>query len=233
MKVALDAMGSDQAPIAEVAGAVAAARAYGLEVLLVGRRTELSAELAKHVTSGLKLEIVEAETVIDMHESDPARAVRQKPDSSLVRAFNLVQQGRVEACVSAGNTGAFMAAALFELKRIPGVERPALAIVMPTPRGRVLLLDIGANVDCRPEYLAQFGIMGAVYMQHLFGLQQPRVGLLSIGEEATKGNQQVQQAHVLLQGLPINFIGNVEGKDIFGGLADVIVCDGFVGNVAL
>jgi glycerol-3-phosphate acyltransferase PlsX len=233
MNVALDAMGGDNAPVAEVAGAVAAARAYRIEVLLVGRAAEIRAELDRHETRGLKLDIVEADTVIDMHEPDPARAVRQKQDSSLVRSFALVQNGTAQACVSAGNTGAFMAAALFELKRIPGVERPAIAIVMPTPTGRVLLLDIGANVDCKPEYLAQFGLMGAVYLEHLFGLANPRVGLLSIGEEATKGNQLVQQTFPLLKAMPINFIGNVEGRDLFNGLADVVVCDGFVGNVSL
>jgi glycerol-3-phosphate acyltransferase PlsX len=226
-------MGSDHAPGPEVAGAVAAARAYGVEVLLVGQRPGLTAELDKHNTRGLKLEIVAADSVVDMHESDVARAVRQKPDSSLVRAFALVQEGLAEACVSAGNTGAFMAAALFQLKRIPGVDRPAIAIVMPTPRGRVLLLDVGANVDCRPEYLAQFGLMGSVYLEYLYEQANPRVGLLSIGEEASKGNQQVQQAHQLLRQTPVNFIGNVEGRDIFGGQVDVVVCDGFVGNVAL
>src|SRR5215211_306839 len=233
VRVALDAMGGDNAPESEVAGAVAAARTYGVDVLLVGRRRDLEAELARHRTGGLKLEIVEAESVVDMHESDPARAVRQKADSSLVRAFGLVRDGQAEAVVSAGNTGAFMAAALFELKRIPGVERPAIAIVMPTPRGRVLLLDIGANADCKPEYLAQFGLMGAVYLEHLFETARPRVALLSIGEEASKGNQLVQQAFPLLQEMPINFVGNVEGKDLFADLADVVVCDGFVGNVAL
>jgi phosphate acyltransferase len=234
MRIALDAMGGDNAPASEVAGATAAARAYGVEVLLVGRRSELLAELSHHQTRGLKLDIVEAESMVGMHEPDPARAVRQKPDSSVVRAFGLVREGSAQACVSAGNTGAFMSAALFELKRIRGVERPAIAIVMPTPtRGRVLLLDIGANVDCKPEYLAQFGLMGAVYLEHVFGTHRPRVALLSIGEEPSKGNQLVQQAHPLLERLPINFIGNVEGKDIFGDLADVLVCDGFVGNVAL
>ncbi len=233
MRVALDAMGGDHAPAAEVAGAVAAARIYGIEVLLVGRRPAIAAELARQETKGLKLAIVEAESVVDMHEPDPARAVRQKPDSSLVRAFGLVREGRAAACVSAGNTGAFMAAALFELKRVPGVERPAIGIVMPTPSGRVLLLDIGANVDSKPEYLAQFGLMGAVYLEHVFKMGRPRVGLLSIGEEPSKGNQLVQQAYPLLQRTPINFIGNIEGKDIFSDLADVVVCDGFVGNVAL
>jgi glycerol-3-phosphate acyltransferase PlsX len=226
-------MGGDHAPVSEAAGAVAAARAYGFEVLLVGRRQAIEAELAHHDTRGLTLEIVDADEVVDMHESDVARAVRQKPNSSLVRAMALVKDGAAAAAVSAGNTGAMMAAALFELRRIPGVERPAIAVVMPTPSGRVLLLDIGANVDCKPEYLAQFGLMGAVYMEHLFAAQRPRVGLLSIGEESSKGNQQVVQAHVLLRQMPVNFIGNVEGKDILSGLVDVVVCDGFVGNVAL
>src|SRR5437870_5649564 len=196
-------MGGDNAPAAEVAGAVGAARSYGIEVLLVGRPAEVKAELAQHRTAGLKIDIVEAQSVVDMHEPDPARAVRQKLDSSMVRTLNLVRQGDAEACVSAGNTGAFMAAALFELKRIPGVERPAIAIVMPTPKGKVLLLDIGANVDCKPEYLAQFGLMGAVYFEHLFDVKRPRVGLLSIGEEPSKGNQLVQQTYPLLERLPI------------------------------
>jgi glycerol-3-phosphate acyltransferase PlsX len=226
-------MGGDNAPRAEVAGAVAAARAYGIEVLLVGQRDPIRAELAHHDTAGLRLEIVEAPTVLDMHEADPARAVRRKPDSSLVRALALVHEGQAAAAVSAGNTGAVMAGALYELKRIPGVMRPAIAIVMPTPRGRVLLLDVGANVDCKPEWLAQFGLMGAVYLEQVYGEARPRVGLLSIGEEASKGNQLVQQAYPLLEALPINFVGNVEGKDLFADLADVVVCDGFVGNVAL
>ena len=233
MRIALDAMGGDFAPAPEVAGAVQAARAYGVEVLLVGLRQPIEGELAKHDTRGLKLEIVEANSVLDMHEDEPARAVRRKPDSSLVRSMALVREGAAQAAVSAGNTGAMMAGALYELKRIPGVDRPAIAIVMPTPQGRVLLLDVGANVDCKPEWLAQFGLMGAVYMEHVFGTARPRVGLLSIGEESSKGNQLVQQAYPLLQATPINFIGNVEGKDIFADLADVIVCDGFVGNVTL
>lgn len=233
MRIALDAMGGDSAPASEVAGAVAAARAYGVEVLLVGRPTPIQAELTKHPTTGLKIEIVEANAVLDMHEDEPARAVRRKPDSSLVRAMSLVREGRADAAVSAGNTGAMMAGALYELKRIPGVGRPAIAIVMPTPAGRVLLLDVGANIDCKPEWLAQFGLMGAVYMEHVFGTRNPRVGLLSNGEESTKGNELVQQTHPQLRAMPINFVGNVEGKDIFADLADVVVCDGFVGNVAL
>jgi phosphate acyltransferase len=233
VRVALDAMGSDNAPAVEVAGAVAAARAYDLGVVLVGRPEPIEAELARHETAGLDLEVARADDIVDMHDADPARAVRNKPDSSLVRAFALVREGGAQACVSAGHTGAFMAAALFELKRIPGVERPAISVVMPTPTSRVMLLDIGANVDCKPEYLAQFALMGSVYMKHLFGLANPRVGLLNIGEEVSKGNQQAQAAHQLIAQTPVNFVGNVEGKDIFGDLADVVVCDGFVGNVSL
>ena len=233
MRIALDAMGSDQAPAVEVAGAVAAARLYGIEVMLVGRRAEIEAELSRQDTRGLKLDIVEANAVLDMHELEPARAVRRMPDSSLVRTLALVREGSAQAAVSAGNTGAVMAGALYELKRIPGVERPAISIVMPTPNGRVLMLDVGANIDCKPEWLAQFGLMGATYLEHVFGLASPRVGLLSNGEESSKGNQLVQQAHPMLRALPINFVGNVEGKDIWADLADVIVCDGFIGNVLL
>jgi phosphate acyltransferase len=233
LKLALDAMGSDNAPAVEVAGAVAAARLYNVGVVLVGRRGPIEAELARHDTRGLDLEVVEADQTVDMHDADPARAVRNKPDSSLVRSFALVREGQAQACVSAGHTGACLAAALFELKRIPGVERPAISAVMPTPNGRVMMLDLGANVDCRPEWLAQFALMGSVYLEHLFGLAQPRVGLLNIGEESSKGNQQAQAAHQLIKQTDLNFVGNVEGKDIFGDLADVVVCDGFVGNVSL
>jgi phosphate acyltransferase len=233
VRIALDAMGGDHAPVSEVAGAVAAGRHYGFTVLLVGQRGPIEAELTRHDTKGLDLQLVEADEVVDMHETDVARAVRQKPNSSMVQTMALVKEGAADAAVSAGNTGATMAAALFELKRIPGVERPAIAVVMPTTTGRVLMLDIGANVDCKPEYLAQFGLMGSVYIEHLFGTDRPRVGLLSIGEESSKGNQQVVAAHGLLKELPINFAGNVEGKDILSGLVDVVVCDGFVGNVAL
>ena len=232
IRIVLDAMGGDFAPSNEVAGAVAAARAYGLEVLLVGRRIQLEAELSRHRTTGLTLEVLEADDVIDMHES-PAAAVRGKPDSSLVRALCQLREGRADACVSAGNTGAMMAAAFQVLQRIKGVERPAIAIVIPTQQGRLLLLDIGANVDCKPEWLVQFGQMGAIYMEHVLGIQSPRVGLLSIGEEESKGNTLTKAAHALLKEAPLNFYGNVEGKDIPSGIVDVVVCDGFVGNVAL
>lgn len=233
MRIALDAMGGDHAPVSEVAGAVAAAREYGVEVLLVGQRAAIEHQLARHDTKGLTLGIVEAESVLDMHEVEPARAVRRMPDSSLVRTVALVREGAAQAAVSAGNTGAMMAAALYELKRIPGVARPAIAIVMPTPNGQVLLLDVGANVECKPEWLAQFGVMGSTYLEHVHGVPRPRVGLLSNGEESSKGNALVLDAHPLLKAAPITFIGNVEGKDIFAEVADVVVCDGFVGNVSL
>ena len=233
MRIAVDVMGGDNAPAAEVGGVVAAARAYGLEIIMVGRQASIETELAGHDAAGLKLEIVDTDEVIDMHETEPASAVRQKPGSSLVRAVTLVRDGEAQACVSAGNTGAFMAAAQLRLRPIHGVERPAIAIVMPTPSSRVLLVDVGANVDCKPEWLAQFAMMGAVYLEHVFGTKDPRVGLLSIGEETHKGNLLIQKAQPLLGRLPINFVGNVEGKDIFADLADVVVCDGFVGNVAL
>ncbi|MBI4492387.1 MAG: phosphate acyltransferase PlsX [Chloroflexi bacterium] len=232
MRIALDAMGGDHAPAVTVAGAVAAARNLGLEVLLVGRLAEVEAELAKHHTQGLSLSVVPASQVVEMAEH-PAEAVRGKPDASIVVGLKLVQQSRAQAFVSAGNTGAGMAAALLQLKRISGIERPALGVVLPSQRGPVCLIDGGANVDVRPPWLAQFGLMGSIYMERVFGLQRPRVATLSIGEETTKGNQLVLAAQPLLRELPINYVGNVEGKDIPAGLADVVVCDGFVGNVAL
>ena len=229
--IAVDGMGGDHAPGVVVDGAVAAARELGVRVLLTGRRTELEPLLAAHgSTDGV--EIVDAATTIAMDEH-PASAVRQKRDSSLVVGVRLVREGRAQAFVSAGNTGAVMAAGLFELKRVRGVDRPALAAVIPTLRGGSLLVDVGANADCRPEHLAQFALMGSVYMERVFGVSRPKVGLISIGEEESKGNLLVQQAYPRLRALPINFVGNVEGKDFPAGAVDVAVCDGFVGNVML
>lgn len=232
MRIALDAMGGDHAPRATVDGAVAAARALSLEVLLVGREAELEAELARHRVAGLKLTVVPASQVVEMGEH-PAEAVRTKTDSSIVVGVKLVQQGEAQAFVSAGNTGAGMAAALLHLKRIPGVERPALAVIMPSQRGPICLIDGGANADAKPHWLAQFGLMGSIYMERVFGVDRPRVATLSIGEEETKGNQLVLAAQPLLRELPINYVGNAEGTDIPAGLAHVFVADGFVGNVAL
>jgi glycerol-3-phosphate acyltransferase PlsX len=230
-RIALDAMGGDHAPAATVAGAVAAAREYGLAIDLVGPAELLRAELARHRYRGLPLTIVDAPEVIGMAEA-PSLAVRKRR-SSMVIGLQRVADGLADGFVSAGNSGAVMAAAIAVLKRIQGVQRPAFGAVMPNARGRCLILDVGANATCKPEHLADFGLMGADYAERVLGISQPRVGLLSIGEERSKGNPLIVEAHRRLSELPIHFIGNVEGKDIVLGTADVIVTDGFTGNVVL
>lgn len=236
VRVALDAMGGDHAPGEIVRGAIDAAREYGIGVYLVGQEAQIKAELEKYETLGLDLPIVHTDEVIPMDEHDPARAARNK-NTSMVRALQLVKDGEALGAVSAGNSGAMMAASLFTLKRLPGVERPALGGIFPTRDGICLVIDIGANTDCKPEYLQQFALMGSIYMERLFQVRSPRVGLLANGEEEGKGNEQVQLAHQLLKEsaatLGLNFIGNLEGRDIPTGGADVVVCDGFVGNVVL
>ena len=229
--IALDGMGGDHAPDVVVDGAILAARELGVRILLVGPQRELERRLGKDAAS-LPIEVVNATQVVEMMEH-PANAVRQKPDSSMVVGVKLVREGRAQAFVSAGNTGAVMASGLFELRRIKGVDRPALSVVFPTRKGGTLVIDVGANADCKPEYLEQFAIMGSVYMERVFGMQRPRIGLLSNGEEDTKGNQLVQAAHARIKALPLNFVGNVEGKEIPNGDVDVVVCDGFTGNVVL
>lgn len=237
VRVSLDAMGGDNAPGEIVLGAVQAAREYGIGVYLVGDEPAIRAELAKHNTTGLDLPIVHTAEIIPMDEHNPAKAVRQKKDSSMVRAVELVKDGSAVGAVSAGNSGAMMAASLFVLKRLKGVERPALGGVLPTKDGVCMVIDMGANTDCKPEYLQQFALMGSIYMERILRLSSPRVGLLANGEEEGKGNQQVQEAHQLLKAnaktMGVNFIGNVEGRDIFAGTVDVVICDGFVGNVVL
>jgi len=224
-------MGGDDAPEVVVEGAVAAVGELDVRVLLVGAPDRLESLLERH-GSPKGIEVVPAADVVGMDEH-AVQSVRQKPDSSMVVGINLVRDGRAEAFVSAGNTGAVMAAGLFGLKRLAGVERPALAAVFPTTRGMSLVLDVGANADCRAEHLAQFGLMGSVYGERVLGVSTPSVGLLSIGEEASKGNSLVQQAHQRLRALPIRFVGNVEGRGIPTGEVDVVVCDGFVGNVVI
>jgi glycerol-3-phosphate acyltransferase PlsX len=235
-RVALDAMGGDNAPGEIVLGAIQAAREYGIGVQLVGREDAIRAELAKHDTQGLDLPIIHTDEIIEMDEH-PATAVRRKKKASMTLALQLVRDGSALGAVSAGNSGAMMAASLFTLKRIEGVDRPALGGVFPTRDSACLVIDMGANTDCKPEYLQQFALMGSIYMERIFSVQSPRVGLLANGEEETKGNEQVQQAHQLLKQsaatLGLNFIGNIEGHDIPAGIADVVVCDGFVGNVVL
>lgn len=232
--IALDAMGSDRAPKPEVEGAIQAARQYGIAVLLVGREELIQPELDRHPSAaGLPLEIVHASEVITMDDK-AVQAVRAKRDSSMRVGLRLVREGEASGFVTAGNTGAAMATAKMVLGAIPGVDRPALAAVFPTALGTAAtLLDVGANVDCKPHNLAQFAVMGEVYFRSMFGTPRPRVGLLSIGEEDVKGNELTRESFQLLKQLPLRFIGNVEGRDLYNGQVDVIVADGFVGNVAL
>src|SRR5580692_6936879 len=232
--IALDAMGSDRAPRPEIEGAIHAARSYGVRVLLIGPEPAIKAELDRHPAAArLPLEIVHASEVITM-EDKAVQAVRAKRDSSMRVGLRLVREGRAAGFVTAGNTGAAMATAKMVLGGIPGVDRPALAAVFPTAiRTVAILLDVGANVDCKPHHLEQFAVMGEIYFRSMFGTARPRVGLLSIGEEESKGNELTRDSFQLLKQLPLNFIGNVEGRDIYSGKVDVIVADGFVGNVAL
>ncbi len=233
MRIVLDAMGGDYAPREVVAGAVEAARAYGIELVLVGREEEVRAELDRHPAAGLPLSVVHAAEVIGMDEH-PAMAVRRKRESSIVVGLQMVRDGQADAFVSAGNSGAVMAAATWLLGRIPGVERPALATVFPSRVGFFLVADIGANTDCRPEYLLQFGRMASAYAQHVLRIPEPRVALLANGEEETKGDRLVQEAHALFrQAAGLNFAGNIEPKDALAGGADVVIADGFVGNIFL
>jgi glycerol-3-phosphate acyltransferase PlsX len=232
--IALDAMGSDRAPRPEIEGAIQAARHYDVRVALVGREERIRAELARYpAAAGLALDVVNATEVITM-EDKAVQAVRTKRDSSLRVGLRMVREGRAAGFITAGNTGAAMIAAKMVLGAIPGVDRPALAAVFPTAVNTVaILLDVGANVDCKPHNLEQFAVMGEIYFRSMFGTKRPRVGLLSIGEEETKGNELTRDSFLLLKQLPLNFVGNVEGRDLYGGQVDVIVADGFVGNVAL
>jgi glycerol-3-phosphate acyltransferase PlsX len=234
LTIAVDAMGGDQAPKPEVDGAIRAVRTLGVKVILVGREEVLRRELESHEGhDSLPIQIHHASEQITMHDS-AARAVRSKRDSSLRVASRLVRDGCAQGFVSAGNTGAVMATAKMVQGVVPGVDRPALAGVFPTISGSpVVMVDVGANVDCSPHMLAQFAVMGEIYSQVILHRDNPRVGLLSIGEEEHKGNEMTRSATPLLKSLPIHFIGNVEGSDIYTGTADVVVCDGFIGNVAL
>lgn len=236
MRIALDAMGSDRAPAVEVEGAVGALldRDDDLRVVLVGDRARVEAELARWPDAPRdRLEVVHASEVIEMGEA-PATAIRRKRDSSIVVGVNLLKAGEVDAFISAGSTGAVMAASLVILRTLPGVDRPPVGARIPTTTGRCLALDVGANVDTKPHQLVQFAELGSVYVEDLLGIENPRVGLLNIGTEPEKGNEVVIEAHQLLAGLPhLNFVGNIEGRDIVAGKCDVLVADGFVGNVLL
>lgn len=233
MKIAVDAMGGDYAPHAVVAGSVQAAKEYGVGIILVGIEQLLQGELKKHPhAQTLPIEVRNATEVVDMLDS-PATVFRRKKDSSIRVANELVKSGEAVAVISAGHTGAAMATSLFVLGKLEGVERPAIAVFMPTIKGTSILLDMGANVDCKPNHLLQFAIMGEVYAKYLLKNANPRVGLLSIGEEETKGNELTKETFKLLTETSLNFIGNVEGRDVMSGKADVVVCDGFIGNVVL
>ncbi|MDX2244668.1 MAG: phosphate acyltransferase PlsX [Leptolyngbyaceae cyanobacterium bins.302] len=233
-RIAIDAMGGDHAPGEVVAGALRAREELGVEVLLVGDLEQVEAAMRHHSTSS-PLEIVPAEGTVEMGE-EPLSALRRKPKASINVAMDLVKKGRADAVVSAGHSGAAMAAALLRLGRLPGIDRPAIGAVFPTLiAGKpVIVLDVGANVDCKPKFLEQFAVMGSIYSQYVLGVAEPKVGLLNIGEEDCKGNDLAIRTHQLLQESDrMAFIGNAEGRDVLSGRFDVIVCDGFVGNVLL
>ena len=225
-RIAVDAMGGDHAPEEIVAGAKLAEAAGDAEIILVGDEARIRALLGESA-----IRVVHAPNAIAM-DDHPSAALRIE-NSSLAVAINLVRDGAADAVVSAGNSGAFLAIGTVRLRKIPGIARPAISVLMPGKSGPVVILDSGANVDCRPEWLVQFGVMGSAYARALLGVERPRVGIISVGEERTKGNAQTIEAARLLDLAPLNFIGNIEGRDIFNGLADVIVTDGFVGNVML
>jgi glycerol-3-phosphate acyltransferase PlsX len=235
MKIALDAMGGDNAPVETVSGAIDAAREYEVEVVLVGKPEVIEGELAKVDTAGLRLPIEPAASVIPMDEHAPSTAWRRQPDSSLSVALRLLADGKVDAVVSAGNTGAVVSGGTFILRRIEGIDRPALGVPFPAMGnvGKVFLADVGATPDAKPHYILQWARMSALYMERVQGVSNPRVGLVSNGEEEIKGSELVRETFPLLQESGLNFVGNVEGKDIPLGVADVVVTDGFTGNVII
>jgi glycerol-3-phosphate acyltransferase PlsX len=232
MTIALDAMGGDFGPGPVIEGAVKAVEELNVDIVLVGQESVLAAECRRQGCRDPRVSIRHAPQVVEMHES-PSQVARKKRDSSIWVATELVQSGEASAVVSPGNTGASMVAAFFVLGLTKGVERPAIATMLPTLTGTAVMLDVGANVDCEAKHLEQFALMGNEYAKHLYGKPNPRIGLLSIGEEDSKGNEVTKEAFRLLKASPLNFIGNIEGRDFYSGNADVVVCDGFIGNVAL
>lgn len=231
MKIAVDAMGGDRAPGAVVEGALLAAKELGVEIFLVGQREVVEQALAHCSAESLPLKVVSASEVVSMEES-PSTALKKK-DSSMKVAFELMKKGEVEAVVSAGNSGAMMATGMFAMGNLPQVERPAIMVLVPTLGKGTVIIDAGANVDCKPRHLVQFGLMGSIYAERVLGISRPRVGVLSNGEEERKGNDLTRAANKQLSSTPLNYIGYVEGRDIFGGGVDVVVTDGFTGNVTL
>lgn len=233
IRIAIDAMGGDYAPEAVVEGACQAANDFDYELVLVGREAAIKRELNKHKVMGGKITIVNANDVVDMDES-PVTAIKSKKDSSICVAVDLLKKKEVQAFVSAGNTGACVAAAQLKVGLLPGVKRPGIAISMPTLQGLTMILDVGANIDPKPEHLFQYAIMGEIAARYLHKKKRPTVGLLNIGEEETKGTEVLKETYKMLRDAKnLNFIGNIEGRDLFSGKCDVIICDGFVGNVLL
>lgn len=231
MKIAVDAMGGDRAPGVVVEGSLLAAKELGVEILLVGGKEAVTEELARHGSRFPPLEIIPASEIVAMDES-PSSALKKK-ESSMKVAFELMKRGEVQAVVSAGNSGAMMATGMFILGNLPQVERPAILVVVPTHGKGAVIIDAGANVDCKPRHLVQFGLMGSIYAEKVLEIPNPRVGVLSNGEEDGKGNDLTRAASEQLGSAPVNYVGYVEGRDIFDGSVDVVVCDGFTGNVTL
>lgn len=236
LRIALDAMGGDFAPAYEVQGAIECLRQCNnrIHIIIVGDEQKITAELQKHNTAGLNYSVVHAPDVIDMHDS-PVVAIKTKPNSSLVKGITMHKEGLADAFVSPGNTGAVTAASTLILGRIPGVSRPSVAAIFPSEQGPVLIVDAGAVSDCKPHFLFEFGVMGSLYSEYVFKKKNPRVGLLNIGEEESKGNELAKETYKLISERKgkMNFVGNIEGRDILKGHIDVVVCDGFVGNVLL
>lgn len=232
MKIAIDAMGGDYAPEEVVKGAVLALEERSLEIILLGNVEKIKEELKKYKFKKDNLSIINCKESIDTGEF-PLNALRTKKDSSILVGMNLLKNNRANAFISAGNSGAVMASALLELGRISKIRRPAIAAVLPSIKGKVIILDVGANVDCKPEHLLQFALIGSKYAKYILNIKDPKIGLLNIGEEENKGNKFTQNAYKILKNANVNFMGNIEGKDIFKGIIDVVVCDGFTGNIIL
>lgn len=232
MNIAVDAMGGDKAPRATVEGAILAYREYGIPTILVGNERLIQGELTRHYIKDDKLQIHHATQVAGMAES-PTDILRKKKDASICVALELIKKGEAQAVVSAGSSGATLAGAIFILGKLKNVDRPALAGVFPTLKGPTVMIDVGANVHCKSLHLVQFGIMASIFAENILGIKNPRVGLLNIGEEDSKGNRIVREAYETLRKSNLNFVGNVEGREIFTGNLDVVVCDGFVGNICL
>lgn len=232
MRIAIDAMGGDNAPRAIIDGSIQALEEYGIELYLVGLKDEINKYLGAEYRNNSKVNIIEATEIINFDEA-PVNAIKHKKDSSMVVGLKLVKDGTCDAFISAGSTGAFLAGSLLKVGRIKGIDRPALSPLIPTLKGSCMIIDAGANMDCKPRNLQQFAVMGSIYMEKVMGIKNPRVGLLNVGAEASKGNELTKESFELIKASGVNFIGNAEARDIISGVCDVCVCDGFAGNVLL